>query len=73
MTNIFGGDIPKSILMYIVSAQASVGNLSSNPFVFNAFNLSYLSVTLDGNQTPYAAWNLKSVDDEHTKSLVTEP
>ena len=53
--NLFMHQTPKKLVVGLVSSQAFSGRYNRNPFNFMTFNLSYLSVTLNGKQVPAKA------------------
>ena len=51
--NIFHGQLPKLIIFGMVENRAYTGNLKHNPFNFQHFNATKLSLFLDGESIPF--------------------
>lgn len=51
--NIVKGPLPKRIVMGMIHSSAFNGNMNHNPFNFQHFNLSELSISIDGEYIPY--------------------
>lgn len=73
LDNIFLGQLPKRIIVGLVSNKAFNGNFQSNPFNFQAYNVNFFSLYVDGVQVPskplqpdYKAHNELSVMAYHT-------
>lgn len=52
LDNIFLGQVPKRCIVGFVNNSAFNGNLASNPFNFDNFNISSFSLYVDGQQVP---------------------
>jgi len=50
---LFHGHVPKYLVMVMVSNNAMNGDYAKNPFNFKHFNLSYVHLTKDRNNTPF--------------------
>ena len=52
LTNICTGQLPRRVVVAMVSNEAYNGHRSQNPFNFKHYNLNYMSLSLDGEQKP---------------------
>lgn len=52
LDNIFLGQLPKRIIVGLVSNKAFNGDFKSNPFNFQAYNVNFFSLYVDGVQVP---------------------
>ena len=52
LSNVFMGQIPKSIVIGMVSDEAATGNLKKNPYNFQHFNLKEAYLKLNGEMVP---------------------
>ena len=50
--NLFLSQLPTRIIVGCVSSEAFNGSYKKNPFNFSHFNINYISLFVDGNQTP---------------------
>lgn len=70
LDNIILGQIPKRIIIGLVSNKAFNGSKKENPFNFQHFNLNYLAMSVDGVQIPSRAiqpnYPNRYVDAYHT-------
>lgn len=73
LDNIFLGQLPKRIIVGIVSNKAFSGDLKTNPFNFHHYNANFFSLYVDGMQIPskplqpsYAETNETSVMAYHS-------
>ncbi|CAB4021329.1 hypothetical protein BSL78_29952 [Paramuricea clavata] len=51
--NVFNGLVPKSVILGLVESAAFNGGLKTNPFNFQHFNMSSLSVSVNGEPIPF--------------------
>lgn len=51
--NIVKGPLPQRIIIGMVESEAYNGSLSRNPFNYQHFNIQELSVSIDGENSPY--------------------
>ena len=71
MVNVILGQLPKRIILGLVSNLTFNGNREMNPFNFHYHNLNYLALYIDGVQVPSKAlqpnfWNKKYIEAYHT-------
>ena len=57
--NIFNGQIPKRLIVFMNRSSATNGDYTKNPFNMDLFNLSTIGVYIDGEQTPSKPLKLK--------------
>jgi hypothetical protein len=57
--NIFNGQIPKRVIVFISKSAASNGSYTLNPFNMDLFSLSSIGVYVDGEQMPSKPLKLK--------------
>lgn len=50
--NVFNGQIPKRLIVFMTRATATNGNLKMNPFNLKLFDISSIGVYVDGEQAP---------------------
>jgi hypothetical protein len=48
--NLLTGQVPDRIILGLLNSQDIHGNQQSNPFVFKDYNLTYINVSIDGDQ-----------------------
>ena len=56
--NLSTGEIPRRIVLTLVSSAAVNGHLQQNPFNFQHFNVSTIKLNVAGNEIPYGELNL---------------
>jgi hypothetical protein len=59
------GNIPTRILVVFVPNEAFNGSYTSNPFVFDHFDLNYLSININNQSLPIKALNLDFSNDQY--------
>lgn len=50
--NVFNGQIPKRLIVFMTKAAATNGNYKMNPFNMKLFNISSIGIYVDGEQSP---------------------
>lgn len=67
--NVIKGILPRRIIIGMVESEAYNGSLRKNPFSFKHFNLQELSVSVDGENTPYPPFSLNFSDKNNSRFL----
>ena len=52
LSGIFRGKLPRSIIIGFVKSDAFLGSYTTNPFLFQPFDVSYLALVVNGTPTP---------------------
>ena len=63
--NIFSGIIPKSFVFGLVDVDAASGVYSENPYNFQHFGVTNVSLTANGQEIPFKQLTLKYPEDEN--------
>ena len=63
--NIFSGIIPKTFVFGLVHVDAATGIYEKNPYNFQHFGVSNLSLTANGQEIPFKQLTLKYPDDKY--------
>lgn len=71
--NVFNGQIPKRLIVFMNKSAATNGSLTLNPFNMDLFSISTLGVYVDGEQTPAKPLklNLTGNDKKYLESYQT--
>jgi hypothetical protein len=69
-TPIFSGQIPRRLILGLVSYGAYIGNLGTSPFNFKPFNIQQLSVTAGGKTTPFKPLNMDFPNNKFMRAFV---
>lgn len=62
---LFSGQIPKYVVMVMVSNSAMNGEYKKNPFNFQFFNATYIHLTKDRNPVPFPAFEPDFANNEY--------
>jgi hypothetical protein len=62
------GTLPKRIVFAFVESDAFSGNFKKNPFNFKHFNLTKVSVSIDGEEAPYSPLELDFTSNLYTRA-----
>ena len=66
--NIYQTQLPTQLVIGIVKSSAFLGNKNENPFYFEHHGLNFLSVTVDGKQTPSKPYTPDYESGEYVRS-----
>lgn len=58
-SDLFNGNVPKRIVLGLVESETFNGDYKKNPYNFQLYNMTSVSVTIDGEQRPLKPINLK--------------
>ena len=72
LSNIFNGDIPSQLLVAMVDTNAYIGSYSKNPFQFKPYSCNFISLKIDGNNTPFSPMTPQFVTEHEEKNKVAE-
>ena len=72
LSNIFNGDIPSQMIIAMVDTNAYIGSYNKNPFQFKPYSCNYISLKIDGNNTPYSPISPHFVYELEEKNTVAE-
>ena len=61
---ITGNQLPEQMIVAIVDHEAHEGNVGKNPFSFKDFNLSEVSLVVNGMHKPHDLYKLKKVEND---------
>ena len=70
LSNIFNGDIPSQMLVAMVDTNAYIGSYDKNPFQFKPFSCNYVSLKIDGNNTPFSPMSPQFVYEKEEQNRV---
>ena len=62
--NVFNGQIPKRLIVFMSKSSATNGDYKKNPFNMDLFKLSTIGVYIDGEQTPCKPLKMKLDGDD---------
>jgi hypothetical protein len=69
--NLFLGSLPRRMVLGLVDAAAFNGDYTKNPYNFQHFNTSFLSVSIDGDQIPYKPFEPNFKTGQYIDSYLT--
>lgn len=67
--NVVKGPLPQRIIIGMVESEAYNGSLSKNPFNYQHFNIQELSVSIDGENSPYQPLSLNYNDNDNLRFI----
>ena len=70
LSNIFNGDIPSQLIVAMLDTNAYIGSYDKNPFQFKPFSCNYVSLKIDGNNTPFSPMTPQFVHEKEEKNTV---
>lgn len=69
--NVVTGQLPRRVVVGLVSNKGFNGNTTANPFQFQHYDLSKLSLSLDGTQFPNTPLSPNFGEDKYLRSYMT--
>jgi hypothetical protein len=69
--NVSLGNLPKKIVFGLVLSEAYDGTFSTNCFNFQHFNLSKISVSVDGEEAPYSPIEMDFTNNQYIRAYYT--
>jgi hypothetical protein len=68
-SDIFQNRVPTFMVIGLVSSQSHLGDYKLNPYVFGAYGLNTLTVTRDGQVTPFKSLRMNYSNEECTEAF----
>jgi hypothetical protein len=69
--DLFQGDVPKSLVITLVSSEALNGSFSKNPYNFKNYNVNFCAFYIDGQSCPTQALQPSFPEDVYTEAYRT--